>query len=263
LLRLSQREWASRLSSFQIGGRKPDGRLSALPASPASRLLPRPLAIAFLLALASMIASVLPDSAHAQDTYYTYSLQWTAPGDDSTIGRARAYDLRFATFPITEANWSSANIFVGVQAPAAPGTKESFTLFGLNAKNNYYVAMKTLDDRGNASKLSNVILVHSPLPLGSPTDSSYLAFARPWPNPARSEVRFAYELPHPGYVDIEAVDISGRRVRVITSWMQPAGRGVALWDLKDRNGVRVPPGAYVIWARLGDHVVTRPLIVER
>lgn len=96
----------------------------------------------------------------ATDT--TATLAWTAVGDDSLTGTATAYDLRYSTAPITEANWSSATQVSGEPAPASPGTAQSKTVTGLSREVTYYFALKVADDAGNQSALSNVPSVTTP-----------------------------------------------------------------------------------------------------
>lgn len=85
------------------------------------------------------------------------SVRWTAPGDDGTTGTATSYDVRYSTSAITSANWSTALQATGEPAPATPGTAQSFTISGLSGSRTYYVAVKTTDDAGNISLLSNVV----------------------------------------------------------------------------------------------------------
>ncbi|HYJ32483.1 MAG TPA: fibronectin type III domain-containing protein [Candidatus Binatia bacterium] len=85
------------------------------------------------------------------------SVRWTAPGDDGTTGTAASYDVRYSTSAITSSNWSSALQATGEPAPAAAGTSQSFTISGLSGSRTYYVAIKTTDDAGNVSVLSNVV----------------------------------------------------------------------------------------------------------
>ena len=84
------------------------------------------------------------------------TLHWTAPGDDADTGRAAAYDLRYSTAPIIDdASFGSATRVSGVPAPQAAGATESFTVTGLVAGSSYYFAIKTVDEAGNWSALSN------------------------------------------------------------------------------------------------------------
>ena len=79
---------------------------------------------------------------------------WTAPGDDNASGTATRYDLRRSDAPITDANFSSATA-VTAPAPAASGQLERVTVPGLSANRTYYVAVRTVDERGNWSTVSN------------------------------------------------------------------------------------------------------------
>lgn len=87
----------------------------------------------------------------------TISVSWTAPGDDGTTGTASSYDVRYSTSNITTANWGSASQATGEPAPAVAGTQQTFTVTGLNGSTAYYVAIRTTDDRGNVSVISNVV----------------------------------------------------------------------------------------------------------
>ena len=83
-------------------------------------------------------------------------LRWTAPGDDGNSGRASYYDIRYANFAITEANFYSANECIGEPLPSNPGQLDSFTVMGLSPATHYYFALKTADEDSNWSGISNV-----------------------------------------------------------------------------------------------------------
>ncbi len=86
------------------------------------------------------------------------SLSWIAPADDNGVGGdAAAYDVRYSTSPITEANWASASQASGEPNPAAPGEPEAFSVAGLSFSTTYYFAVKSTDSSGNVSALSNVV----------------------------------------------------------------------------------------------------------
>jgi len=90
-----------------------------------------------------------------------------------------------------------------------------------------------------------------------------LGLTPPRPNPAREAVRFGFSLARPGEVRIEVYDLAGRRLRVLTSGPRPAGAGDALWDLADQRGARVPPGVYLVRARVpGAEMVRRVVVLE-
>lgn len=90
-------------------------------------------------------------------TRTSVDLSWTAPGDDGNTGTATSYDMRWLTVPITDSNWSSANILTGLPAPKTAGTTQTYTAIGLTANITYYFALKTKDESNNVSALSNVI----------------------------------------------------------------------------------------------------------
>ncbi|HEU4753076.1 MAG TPA: S8 family serine peptidase [Armatimonadota bacterium] len=83
-------------------------------------------------------------------------LTWTASGDDGAAGTAAAYDLRYSTQPITEANFPSAAAASGLPAPAASGAAQRFLLSGLRAGASYYVALRATDRVGNTSPLATL-----------------------------------------------------------------------------------------------------------
>jgi fibronectin type III domain protein len=92
-----------------------------------------------------------------QSTGTSISMSWTAPGDDGTTGTATSYDIRYSTSAITASNWGSATQVTGEPAPLVAGTSQTFTVTGLAGSKTYYIAMKTIDDAGNTSALSNVV----------------------------------------------------------------------------------------------------------
>ncbi|MBN1384538.1 MAG: gliding motility-associated C-terminal domain-containing protein [Elusimicrobia bacterium] len=86
-------------------------------------------------------------------------LQWTAPGDDGTIGKAESYIIRYATYQITDSDWDNAAVsqIASPPTPSLGGTGESFTVENLTAGNKYWFALKSLDNRpsSNISDISN------------------------------------------------------------------------------------------------------------
>ena len=76
----------------------------------------------------------------------TAQLNWTATGDDGVTGTATAYDLRYATFPINDANFDSATPLLNPPVPGPPGTPESFVATGLPPETMIYFGIKVVDD---------------------------------------------------------------------------------------------------------------------
>jgi chitodextrinase len=104
-----------------------------------------------------LLLAALPATVSAQTGSDNVRLTWTSPGDDSLTGTAAQYDLRYSTSAITAANFSGATRVTGVPAPSAPGTTEHYTVTSLLPATTYWFAIKTADDVGNWSGISNVM----------------------------------------------------------------------------------------------------------
>jgi hypothetical protein len=85
------------------------------------------------------------------------SLGWTAPGDDGQTGTAQSFDIRYSTSPINACNFDAANPVTGEPTPGSAGTYYCFAILGLNHCQPYWFALRTLDEAGNVSPLSNVV----------------------------------------------------------------------------------------------------------
>ncbi len=83
------------------------------------------------------------------------TLKWTAPGDDDTSGWVESYDLRGALETITEANFAAA-VKVDIEIlPLMAGTTQEVTINELDPSTTYYFALKSSDELGNVSGISN------------------------------------------------------------------------------------------------------------
>ncbi|HTM56780.1 MAG TPA: FlgD immunoglobulin-like domain containing protein [Candidatus Udaeobacter sp.] len=111
--------------------------------------------LAFLIGLAVLFLA--PVLAHAQAQPDSVNLAWTAPGDDANIGTATTYDIRMSTSPIDVSSWNSATPVPGAPTPRTAGTRQSMTVKSLTYGTTYYFAIRTQDDAGNWSGLSNVL----------------------------------------------------------------------------------------------------------
>ncbi len=189
-------------------------------------------------------------------------LYWTAPGDDGSLGTAARYDIRRSTQPLTAANFALGDTVAGVPAPAVAGTAQSCAVALPSPGVTYYFAMRTVDECGNWSVLSNVVSRSSGT---AGVDASPLAGARfdpPWPNPAAGVVRLPFALSATGDVRMEIFDAAGRRVRVLRSQRALAGAGEITWDRRDARGVPVARGTYFVRADLGGEFRVRPVTVN-
>jgi hypothetical protein len=104
--------------------------------------------------LALALAVGAPGVAVSNPTSVT--LSWTAPGDDGNVGTAAQYDVRYSNAPIDASNFTSAYAATSVPTPHAAGASESMTVSGLSPATQYWFAIRTRDDAGNWSAISNV-----------------------------------------------------------------------------------------------------------
>jgi len=82
------------------------------------------------------------------------TLIWTAPGDDGNVGTATAYDVRYSD--VIPFNWDTATKVLNPQPPQEPGLREEFIVTGLSPSTIYHFALKTVDEAGNWSDMSNM-----------------------------------------------------------------------------------------------------------
>ena len=129
------------------------GRLNARRALGAPELPPDSSAPAAVTDLAATVASAT-----------SVTLTWTAPGNDGNTGRAYVYDLRYSTAPISDdAAFAAAGRASSEPNPQAAGAAETFTIADLPDNRTWYFALKTIDDAGNISPLSNPASAALPL----------------------------------------------------------------------------------------------------
>ena len=111
-------------------------------------------------------------------------LSWTATADDGSTGDSvSSYDVRYSKLPITAANFDSAcsaDLLPGTTfeaVPSAPGLSSIYTIAGPDPRDplteanchfatsttaqDWYVAVRALDDVGNASDLSASAMVNT------------------------------------------------------------------------------------------------------
>lgn len=100
--------------------------------------------------------SSVTDLSGSNATSSSVTLSWTAPGDDGGSGTAASYDIRYSTSMITESNFNAMPQLPSKPGPLAAGSGQSVTVTGLSPSTTYYFALKTRDDAGNVSGLSNV-----------------------------------------------------------------------------------------------------------
>jgi hypothetical protein len=207
-----------------------------------------------------LITPALSDEAVTAGLNGTVTLEWTAPGDDSLTGRATGYDLRYRNMPFTAGGFAIATAVSGLPAPRTAGSVERFTVTGLQPGAIYYFAIKTVDDVGNWSLMSNLVQRTASQTVGV-EGGGVAEFAPPFPNPCRSTATFALNVPHETDVEVEAYDITGRHIATLAKGRRPAGNESLTWNLQGGDGRRLAAGVYLVRARIGTTRFVRRVII--
>ena len=94
--------------------------------------------------------------ASSNITSNSVTLTWSAPGDNQNTS---SYEIRYGNTPITSQNFSSQTLLQNPPLPKAPGLSESITIGSLLPSSTYHFAIRSKDNAGNASVLSNIISI--------------------------------------------------------------------------------------------------------
>ncbi len=82
-------------------------------------------------------------------------LRWTAPGDDGDDGTAGSYQLRYGLSPVDQSGWDNATALEVTLIPSVAGSAEEYLVSGLESGKTLYFAIRTSDEAGNLSPVSN------------------------------------------------------------------------------------------------------------
>jgi len=170
-------------------------------------------------------------------------ISWTAPGDDGTTGTVSGYIVKYATYPITEANFNAAEEYAQNWEPVSGGSQESKTL-DLTPAVTYYIAIKAYDENGNYSAISTVVV------FVSISQATYLKKPVAAPNPATVEDGFVDlyfkingEISN---VSIKIYDLKGKEIFSVSNLSFACdGWTYYRWDFRDKSGDVVPSGIYL------------------
>lgn len=116
----------------------------------------------------SLAPAPVQDLAASLGAGLEVTFTWTAPGDDGNSGTATAYDLRYASAVLADSSWATATRMTGLPAPSIAGSEEQFVAPPLSPDRVYYFALRTHDNAGHLSALSNVVRVSTARDLDPP-----------------------------------------------------------------------------------------------
>jgi hypothetical protein len=83
------------------------------------------------------------------------------------------------------------------------------------------------------------------------------------PNPFRSQVSIAFEVPEPRAVELGIYDTRGRLVRRLLAGEIGPGRRQVIWDGRDSRGASLPAGLYLVRLRCGIETSVRKVLLAR
>jgi hypothetical protein len=196
------------------------------------------------------------------------SVYWTATGNDGYIGKAKEFDLRWSTGPITEANWFSQNR-ANTPKPGNPGTVHNATITNLMPCTWHYFAIRAIDYEGNYSPISNLVSTKTLCSGGGGLSAevlpSSLEFGLREGESAvvNGRVSLAFGIPASMAgkgLDLTIYDLFGRRVRTLTQGQATPGRFTADWNVDSETGARAGAGVYFARLRVGAQVLSVRLV---
>jgi len=84
-----------------------------------------------------------------------------------------------------------------------------------------------------------------------------------WPNPFAARTTIRFDLARDTAVQLDVVDVSGRRVRNLVGRILTAGPQQAVWDGRDDDGAHVAAGVYWYVLRTAEGTASRPMTLVR
>jgi hypothetical protein len=198
---------------------------------------------------------------------------WTAPHDQLGGGPVSQYDLRVSNVALTATTFY-AGTRVTTSTPLDPGETECVTVGGLTACQYYWLAVRSADENGNWSEVSNIPVVHTKCSgASSLACAGALRAAGQDDSQAEAVELSVYREIRRGTVECEVhlaaamrlrldiLDVAGRVVATLADDVLPSGSTLMQWDGTDRAGNRARRGVYFARALTPNAAVSRKLVV--
>ena len=108
----------------------------------------------------------------------------------------------------------------------------------------------------NARPVSGVVLPGAAIPPGCSMMGSIA------PNPLRTVATISFSLSRPGRVDVDVLDVAGRKLRSLLHGAELAtGEHRSAWDRRDGRGETLSAGIYFVRVRAGNRTESRRVLV--
>jgi hypothetical protein len=200
------------------------------------------------------VPMVPPSNLDSEPDYQSIHLWWD--GDPLTSGYRVYYSA--SQFDPWEP-WGRDSVDVG--------DTTATTLAGLENGVMYYACVVGLDQFGNETKPTNLVSGRPECWAaieGEMDPEGGFALGKSYPNPFDVSTVIPYRLAKPcGRIRLAIYDAVGREVRRLMDGGQDAGRHHAVWDGRDGEGKRVPPGVYFYRIEARDFTRTNKLLLVK
>ncbi len=191
-------------------------------------------------------------------------LNWTAPGDDAYTGTADHYEIRHATDVLNDGNWASGTIATPAPTPLVAGSAQVFTASALAGGEIRYFALKTFDEVGNSSEVSNAAFALVSDVDDGPADPLLprtASIGNNYPNPFNQMTSIHYSVAGSSLVDVAVYDILGQRVRTLVHQPRKSGEYRVQWNGDNDRGAVVGSGVYLCRLEAGDDIDTHKMVL--
>jgi hypothetical protein len=197
-------------------------------------------------------------------------LSWTAPGDDGNQGTVASYIVKYSSTPLTSGNFDTGGITIAPPTPLPAGSLQGACVDILDSGTPYWFALRSYDEAGNASPVSNIvnkstktigpsILCDGGLRIDLEEGPARLTVTS-HPNPAVDAVHVNLAIPireRGRPIEATLFDLLGRRIKILTAGTVNQEAMQFDWDRRDDSGHRVKPGIYMLRVQAGSSFVTR------
>jgi hypothetical protein len=180
------------------------------------------------------------------------------PVYDSARGRIVVYAVKHGATWVLDRSGSAAwvPLVSSTSAPVLDGSslvydpvRDRLIMYGGDRDQGEVWALQFLSERTSV--------------LPGPPARAAAALAPPSPNPLTASTRLSFHAGAPGRVELDVLDVNGRRVRTLLHGALDAGTHAATWDGRSDQGTRLPAGIYFVRLRTGATIESRKVVLAR